>query len=228
MTVNSAISTRQAVITPLASPTDASQTTPLLACGAVAGPLIILVALMQAFTRPGFEPRRHPLSLLSLGDLGWIQIANFVVAGLLFVACAVGLRRVLRPGRGGTWGPLLIGVFGVSLVAGGVFVADPALGFPPGAPAGIPDQLSWHGLLHGFAPLIGFSALIASFFVFARRFAGLGQRGWAVASTVVGAVVLALSAWPNVNMDFLPLWTAMVLGFGWVSLLAARLLRRLT
>jgi hypothetical protein len=47
--------------------------------------------------------------LLSLGDLGWIQIANFVVTGALFVACAVGLRRVLHPGRAGTWGPRLVG-----------------------------------------------------------------------------------------------------------------------
>jgi hypothetical protein len=205
---------------------DTSRTTALLTSGALAGPLFIVIALIQAFTRPGFEPRRHPLSLLSLGDLGWIQIANFVVAGLLFVACAVGLRRVLHPGRGGTWGPLLVGVFGFSLVAGGVFVADPALGFPPGAPAGIPDQLSWHGLLHAFAPLIGFSALIAAFFVFARRFASLGQRGWAVASTLIGAVVLVLSAWPNATMDFVPLWVAMVLGFGWASVLAVRLPRR--
>ncbi len=61
-------------------------------------------------THDGFDPRRHPLSLLSLDELGWIQITNFVVAGLLFVASAVGMRRVLHPGRGTTWGPLLIGV----------------------------------------------------------------------------------------------------------------------
>lgn len=53
----------------------------LLACGVVAGPLFIVVALIQAFTRSGFDPVRHPLSLLSLGDLGWIQITNFVVGG---------------------------------------------------------------------------------------------------------------------------------------------------
>ena len=41
----------------------------------------------------------HPLSLLSLGDLGWIQIANFVVTGLLVTACAIGMRRVLHPAR---------------------------------------------------------------------------------------------------------------------------------
>ena len=215
----------RAVEAPASTATDTTGTTALLACGAVAGPLFIGVAVIQALTRAGFDPRRHPLSLLSLGDLGWIQIANFVVAGVLFVACAVGMRRVLQPGRGGTWGPRLIGAFGVSLIAGGVFVADPGLGFPPGAPAGIPDQLSWHGLLHAFAPVTGFLALIAACFVVARRFAALGQRGWAAYSVANGVVVLALSAWPNPGLDFVPLWIATALGFGWASVMAARLMR---
>src|SRR5215211_1229876 len=131
----------------------------LLTCGVVAGPLFIVVALIQAQTRAGFDLSEHPFSLLSLGDLGWIQIANFVVAGLLLVAGAVGMRRVLYPGRAAIWGPRLIGAFGVCVIAGGVFVADPALGFPPGTPSGTPDDLSWHGILHGFAPVLAFLSL---------------------------------------------------------------------
>ena len=46
------------------------QTTRLLACGIVAGPLFLAAWLLQAFTRDGFDPTRHPLSLLSLGELG--------------------------------------------------------------------------------------------------------------------------------------------------------------
>ena len=37
-----------------------------------------------------------PKILLALGDHGWIQIANFVITGLLLIACAAGLRQVLR------------------------------------------------------------------------------------------------------------------------------------
>ncbi|MGQ0549176.1 MAG: DUF998 domain-containing protein [Armatimonadota bacterium] len=196
----------------------------LLTCGVVAGPLFIIVALIQAFTRSGFDPRRHPLSLLSLGDLGWIQIANFVVGGMLFFASAVGMRRALHPGPGRKWGPWLIGAFGVSLVAGGVFLADPAFGFPPGTPEGAPAQLSWHGIVHGVAPIVGFLSLIAACFVFARRFASRGQRGWAAYCTATGAVVLALSVWPSFSGDFVPLWVALVLGFGWPSVMAVRLM----
>ncbi|MDP8932257.1 MAG: DUF998 domain-containing protein [Actinomycetota bacterium] len=199
-----------------------TKTRTLLVGGGVAGPLFVVVAVVQAFARAGFDVRRHPLSLLSLGDLGWIQISNFVVAGMLFVGCAVGMRRVLGPGRGGTWGPRFIGVFGVSLIAGGIFVADPAFGFPPGTPEGMPDRLSWHGIVHAVAPVVGFLSLIAATFALARVFASLRQRGWAAYSAATGVVVLALSAWPSTE-NFLPLWVATVLGFGWASAIAARL-----
>jgi hypothetical protein len=119
----------------------------LLACGVIAGPLFVGVAALQALTRDGFDLSRHRLSRLSLGDLGWIQITNFVVAGLLSTAFAVGMWLVLHPGRAGTWGPILTGVFGAGLAAGGVFVPDPCLGFSPGAPGdarrGTPAKQRW-------------------------------------------------------------------------------------
>ena len=203
------------------------RTRALLACGVVAGPLFLAVALLQALTRDGFDLGRHPLSLLSLGELGWIQIANFVVAGLLSVAFAVGLRRVLHPGRGGTWGPLLVGAYGVGLIGGGVFIADPGAGFPPGAPAGAPEQLSWHGILHDAAHVLAFLALIAACFVLARRFAALGQRGWATYCVATGVALLGLMAWPDRDTVLVQLAVAIVLGWVWLSVLAARLLRDL-
>src|SRR5438067_1630144 len=110
-----------------------SLTRMLLLCGAIAGPLFILIVLIQDYTRPGFDPRLQPLSLLSLGDWGWVQIANFVLAGALNVLYAAGLWRRLHPGRAGTWGPLLIGAYGLGLISVGVFRTDPVKGFPPGA-----------------------------------------------------------------------------------------------
>jgi uncharacterized membrane protein YhaH (DUF805 family) len=211
------------------APGPSSETTPtgtraLLACGVVAGPLFVAVGLLQMLTRDGFDPTRHPLSLLSLGDLGWVQIANFVVAGLLFAASAVGMRRVLHPGRGGTWGPLLVGVYGLGLIMGGVFVADPALGFPPGTPDGIPDQMSWHGTLHAVAPVLASVALIAACLVFARRFAGLGQRGWAALCVAVAVVDLAPAPLSGHDLFVPVLGVSAALGLGWVSVMAARLL----
>jgi len=45
----------------------------LLACGVLAGPLLLAVGLVHAFTREGFDLSRHPLSLLSPGELGRIH-----------------------------------------------------------------------------------------------------------------------------------------------------------
>lgn len=198
----------------------------LLACGAVAGPLFSAVVVLQMVTRDGVDPSRHPISLLSLGELGWIQIANFVVAGLLFAAAAVGMRRVLHPGRGGTWGPLLIGVLGIALVWGGVFVADPAYGFPPGTPPGRPDQLSWHGMLHAIGPMLGVLAPAVACSVFARRFSGLRRRGWAAYCTATGvmAPLIGVAAFPT--GDYRLLFTGVALLTGWASVMAAHLLTR--
>ncbi|HEV3399006.1 MAG TPA: DUF998 domain-containing protein [Actinomycetes bacterium] len=209
---------------PAPSSQTSTATRTLLTFGLVAGPLFTLVALVQVLTRDGFDLSRHPLSLLSLGDLGWIQIANFVVSGVLAVGFAVGVRRALGGGRGAIWGPRLLALYGAGLVAGGVFVADPALGFPPGTPDGIPDHLSWHAILHAVAPPVAFLSLIAACFVFARRFAGLRQRRWAAYTTATAIACLALGAFPSQNGMSMRLALAQVVAWAWVFVLAARLL----
>ena len=217
---------REAAVSGIQPSQEASTARRLLTAGVVAGPLFLIVVLIQAVARPGFDWIRHPLSLLSLGVYGWVQIANFVVSGILFIAAASGMRRVLHPGRGARWAPLLVGAFGVALIAGGVFVADPAFGFPPGTPEGRPDRLSWHGIVHAIAPAVGFLSLIAACFVMGRRFATTGERGWAWYSYATGAVVLALSAVPP-SETFVALWAAAVVGFIWPSVVAAKLMSRL-
>ncbi|HEX8036026.1 MAG TPA: DUF998 domain-containing protein [Ktedonobacterales bacterium] len=154
-----------------------SLTRTLLLCGAIAGPLFILTVLIQDYTRPGFDPRLQPLSLLSLGDWGWVQIVNFMLAGVLNLLYAFGLWRRLHPGRAGTWGPILIGAYGLGLIAVGVFRTDPAQGFPPGVIA--PAQPSWHGAIHALGGLFTFLVLTAALAVFARLFLARKERGWA-------------------------------------------------
>ena len=42
----------------------------LLIAGVAAGPIFVALWALQAFTRDGFRPAFHPLSLLSLGEGG--------------------------------------------------------------------------------------------------------------------------------------------------------------
>ena len=161
----------------------------LLGYGVIAGPVYVTVSLAQVFTRRGFDPLRHEWSLLANGHLGWIQIANFVLSGLMMVAAAVGLRRA----KGGRWAPRLWAGYGLGLVSAGIFRADPSLGFPPGTPAG-PGAVTWHGMLHLVSAMIGFGCLIASCVVLARRMSAEGRRGWAACSWGTGVVFLAAFA----------------------------------
>jgi Protein of unknown function (DUF998) len=173
----------------------ATSTANRLTALAVAGPLWVVVSVAQVVTRDGFDITRHPLSLLSTGALGWLQIANFVVAGALIVAGATGLRRVLSGRPGGTWAPRLVRTAGLGLIAAGVLVMDPADGFPVGTPAGVPASMSWHSIGHMVAGTITFAGLIAACYVLARHFAAAGSRGLAVAGAVSGTALLAGWGW---------------------------------
>jgi Protein of unknown function (DUF998) len=135
----------------------------LLACGAVAGPMYVAVTAAQALTRDGFDLSRHPFNALTAGDLGWIHRTNLFLAGVLTVLFAVGVGRVLRPGRGARWGPRLLGLYGLGLMIGGVFSSNPVSGFPPGTS----PETTWHGMVHVAARGSGYVVLIAASLVIA-------------------------------------------------------------
>ena len=207
------------------------QTRALLICGLIAGPFYIVVGLIQALTRPGFDIMRHDLSLLANGDLGWIQITNLVLSGLLVIAGAVGMRKALQGGRGRTWGPILLGIYGLGLIGAGFFTADPAFGFPPGTPAAA-HTMSWHGLLHFICGGVGFLALIAACFVFARRFASQRQRGWAAYSLATGVIFFAafagIAMGSGQSWSVIGFWIGVVLAWAWISAMAVKLLTERT
>lgn len=214
------------------SSSDAKLTRVLLLCGVVAGPLYVIVGVIEMLTRPGFDVTRHDLSLMSNGDWGWVHSSLLILTGLLTCACAIGMRRVLRGSRGGTWAPLLLGIYGLGLIGAGFFSADPALGFPPGTPANA-HAVSWHGLLHFVSGGIGFLGLIAACFVFARRFAAQRLRGWAVYCIATGVIYLAAFAGIAVGSNAVGVITttvilafsvAVVIGWAWISVMSTKLL----
>ena len=196
----------------------------LLLCGAIAGPLFIFTVLIQDYTRPGFDPRLDPLSLLSLGDWGWVQIVNFVLAGVLNLLYAGGLWRRLHPGRAGTWGPLLIGAYGLGLIAVGVFSTDPAHGFPPGVSA--PTHPSWHGALHALGGLFIFVVLATALAVFVRFFLARKERWWAF-YCLASAILILLFFFGGINTTALMarfLRLATLVGWMAASVIAIKLL----
>ncbi|MFD0272280.1 DUF998 domain-containing protein [Kitasatospora sp. NPDC127111] len=204
---------------PLTASTPATRT--LLAAGAVAGPLFLAVGIAQGLTREGFDFSRNAISQLALGDAGWIQTANFLLAGVLTIAGAAGLRQALRNTHGGTWAPRLIAVFGATFLLSAAFEADPGAGFPVGAPEGRVTELSAHGTVHMIGGSVGYLALCAAFLVLARHFAATGRRGWALASRLMPVGVLA--GFVGSGATVLAFTAGAALGLGWLSTLAVRL-----
>ncbi|HEX6871958.1 MAG TPA: DUF998 domain-containing protein [Micromonosporaceae bacterium] len=196
----------------------AAITRSLLGYGVIAGPLYVGVSLAQAVTRDGFDLSRHAWSLLSNGSAGWIQVTNFIVAGLMVLAAAVGLGRALVDGRGSTWVPRLTGGYGLSLVAAGVLRADPAYGFPAGTPAG-PAAMTWHGAGHLMAGALGVACLIVACLIMAGRYAAERRRGLAWLSRLTGygylAAFAAIASVPAAAT--LAFTAAVVLAWVWLS-----------
>ncbi|MDF5755949.1 DUF998 domain-containing protein [Spongiactinospora sp. TRM90649] len=194
----------------------------LLLAGALAGPVFFASAIVQGLTREGFDITRHPISLLATGGPGWIQIATFALAGLGGVALAAGIRRTLTEGLGRRALPVLVGVFGVGMIAAGVFPMDPENGFPAGTPDGPVAQMSWHSVTHSAAAAVSFTALAVAAVVLAVRHA----RRRAVLPLIgngAAALVLLLPMSP----DHMSIQIAVngVVAFTWTTVLALSLAR---
>src|SRR5579859_1676744 len=107
----------------------------LLAGGLVGPPLFVASILIEGATRPGYSAWSNYASQLSLSSQGWEQIVNFIVFGALMLGFAVGAGRAMPAGKGSTWAPMLLGLFGLAMVLAGIFVIDPGNGYPVGVPA---------------------------------------------------------------------------------------------
>ncbi|MGC0369234.1 putative membrane protein [Microbacterium sp. SLBN-111] len=202
--------------------TASAVTRSLLGWGVVAGPFYVVVGLVLALTRPGFDLSKHALSLLMLGDLGWLQRANVILSGLMVLAAAYGILRLIRSGRGLAIG-VLVGVYGVGLVLSGIFPPDPVAGFPPGSEPGA----SVSGILHLLFGALGFVAIGAAAFAYAAWCRAEQVSGRARLSVVLGVLVLvgfvAGAALAQSPVGVALLWIAVLAAWGWLALASARL-----
>ena len=195
-----------------------------LAALALSGPLWAVVSVAQAATRAGFDPTEHPLSMLSLGSLGWLQVTNFVVAGVLAIVGAVGLRQAISS----TWAPRLVAGYGVGYILAGVFVMEAGGGFPAGAPTEAPEALAWHTVVHLLVGTLAFVALTAALLVLGRHFARNGERGLAFGAVAAAFVVIVANvlASAQVLAPSLVLAVGVIAGMLFLSLIAVRIQRR--
>ncbi|WP_327037654.1 DUF998 domain-containing protein [Micromonospora maris] len=110
--------------------------------------------------------------------------------------------------------------------ASGVFRMDPMLGYPPGAPAGIPEQHSTAHRVHDIAGAVVFLSLPLAAAISAFT---LSATSWRVASGCVAvALFLGLGqfgrAWEHVSPRIGLVQRAVIIpGWGWLAALFAAL-----
>ena len=227
----------------------------LLSCGLAAGPVFVTAFLIQGATREGYRASRHPVSSLALGPRGWVQAANFAVTGTLVLAGAAGLWRArdatgpadfagladfasladfAGPSLSTRVGPALIGAAGVGLIGSAVFATDPVSGYPPGTPDALAAPTRT-GVMHTLVAVPVFVGLPAAAFICAWRSARTRRLGFALYSASTAATMLAGAALAGAGFDQSPRWvdragwlqrTSILAGFGWITALSARALRR--
>jgi Protein of unknown function (DUF998) len=205
----------------------------LLWCGVAAGPLFLLTALAEGATRADYHPLRHPVSSLALGPDGWMQVANFLVTGALYLSYAVGLWRAPMTVVGTRIGTILIGAAAVGLLGAAAFVTDPVSGYPPGTPNAAGDYTT-SGALHDLLSTPTFFGLPAAGFVFGHWFRRSGNRRWAIYSIGSAVMMLIFFGLASAAFNQVPVLVsfgglfqraAVTTGFAWLTGLAIRTLR---
>ncbi|HUC25156.1 MAG TPA: DUF998 domain-containing protein [Streptosporangiaceae bacterium] len=206
----------------------------LLRCGVMAGPIFVAVFLLEGAVRDGYRPLRHPVSSLALGRRGWIQTANFAVAGALFLAGAAGLARAGDRVASGRVAPALVGAAGAGLIGAAAFNTDPVSGYPPGTPDAL-TQPSRAGTAHNLAAVPVFVGLPAAALACGWRSWRAGQHRFGLYSAGTAVTMLTTMALAGagfgqsprlVNLAGLVQRASIITGFAWLTTLSARALRQ--
>ncbi|GAB2941147.1 DUF998 domain-containing protein [Micromonospora polyrhachis] len=194
----------------------------LLGAGVVGTVLFVVTFLVDGLTRPGYDPVRQPVSALALGPRGWVQVTSFVLCGGLITASALGLGQA----TGSLWLAIAVAVFGLALVASGVFPMDPMRGYPPGTPDETPSELSWRHHVHDGAGIVVFAALPTAAIVAVFALDGEVWR-WYSGFTAVAATLLFVGfgqAWEQDSpRTGLIQRVAIIVGWSWLGVLCAQL-----
>jgi hypothetical protein len=196
----------------------------LLWSGAVGSWLFIVTFLLDGWTRPGYRPVRQPVSALALGSRGWLQATNFILCGLAITAGAVALAGAVSS----VLLALVVAVFGLALVASGVFPMDAMRAYPPGTPDETPTEYSRRHTWHDRAGMVVFAAIPVAAIVASSV---LPETGWkwysGLTAAAAGAGFLVFGqAWEEDHPRAgLVQRATIIVGWTWLGLLFAHAAR---
>jgi hypothetical protein len=199
----------------------------LLLCGVLAGPLFTIIWFISGLTRANYDPMRHPISSLSIGEFGWTQVINFLLTGLLTLALAFGLRSALQSRGGSKWGVIWITLIGIGFLGAAAFVTDPMNGYPPGTPL-LLMQPTVLGRLHRLFSALVFIGIPGAGFSLGGLFARNGEHTWAAYSRGTALAFIIMFILTSIGfgqvMPFVPYAgllqrITLLIGLTWMTLL---------
>ncbi len=165
----------------------------LLGVGVGASVLFNGTWFVDGLTRLGYDPWAQPISALSLGPGGSVQVANFIVFGVLSCVAAFASRPMLAPGRAATWYPRLRVLAGLTLIGAGLFPQDPAGGYPVGVAPLLTPTL--HQQIHNVVSVISLTTTVAELILLALRLRREPTwRGWGAGALAAALLMTACLA----------------------------------
>lgn len=176
------------------------------------------VMMIFGFVTPDYDWVARAGSELSIGSLGWIMIANFIIFGVVELALALAVGRVIADGVSGWLATVGVGLLGAAFVTAGACVTDPA--------KLVSGAHTWHGIVHAFmAVVIFFIATPLAALATAWRLRG--RRAFAVYCVIAGVGTPALLIVTSASGSLLGLLERITIAFAlaWLTSLAVSLHR---
>jgi uncharacterized membrane protein len=164
-----------------------------LALVGIIGTVFFIVALITIhFLRP-YDLVRYGTNVgfYSVGPHGSIFVAAFVALGLAGLALALGLRRAVAPSRSLQAGSILVGLFGIGWIVGGIFRDAPDVAsLEPILQEKITPAST---LVHGLGAFGGLFFLMAGMLVLSRAFKRDERwHSFWITSLILGLATLSL------------------------------------
>lgn len=176
------------------------------------------VMMILGFVTSGYDWMARYGGDLSLGPLGWIMITNFVTLGVVVLALALGLGRVIADCVSGWLATAGIGLVGVAFVTAGVCVTDRS--------SLISGAHTWHGTVHAvMAVVIFLIATPVAALAMARRLRGLRSLAVYCVIAAVGAPTLLVVTFVSGSILGLTDRAAIAFVLAWLTSLAVQLHR---